>query len=290
MNQTVTYAATHAATRQVAASPIVPRADRTTRQLVIAAHLDPKFAACVIKEYLTEPRRCLPSSAGVNAAAVVYEAVAAHTRRRIRDWILVGLMVLLLLTSWIAIILWFGAAVIRLLKFVKLPSSLSSLGAPLPVLAVLLPVVILLYPVLLVGGFLTAITEGAGLLIIPAIFAVLLADRLVEWWLVTRSFPTYGTSRSWPYEAQIRTLGVKRFGAQIDAVVQHAMEGNVLVFRGERPFVGAGEPFLSKSFAIPLVPAEGEDSDGKTCRTPAATSGSPGSFRPTCTATFTMSS
>jgi hypothetical protein len=263
MNQTVTHAATHPA----AVSPIVPRADRTTRQLVIAAHLYPIFAARVIKEYLAEPRRSLPSGVGLNAAAVVYEAVAAHARRRIRDWILVVLLVLLAPTSWAALIPWFGAAVARRLISVKLPRSLSGISKSLLVAILLLPVAFLLFSTLLAGGFIAVVAaisvtvRGMGFVLFPTIFAILLTDRLIEWWLVTRSFPIHGTTRSWPHERKIRTLGVNRFSAQIDAVARHAAQGNVLVFRGERPFVGAGIPVLSKSFAIPLVPAESDDPD-----------------------------
>lgn len=267
MNQAVIHAAAYPA---AASSPNESRVDRTTRQLVIAAHLSPVFAARVIKEYLAEPRRSLPSSAGLNSAAVVYEAVAAHTRRRIRDGILVALFVLLILTSFPVIIPWLIAAAARRLVSARLPRSLgASRSLFVPIL--LLPAVILLFPALLAGGFLSiaggflagefiVMTAGVvGFLLFSTIFGVLLADRLVEWWLVTRSFPIYGTPRPWPYEAQIRALGVNRFRAQIDAVARHATEGNVLVFRGDRPFVGAGESIQSKSFAIPLVPAEGDD-------------------------------
>lgn len=66
--------------------------DDTTRYLCAAAHLDKEFANEAIREFLVEDTRPVPPSAGVDAAAVLGEAVAARTRRKLRD---IGLIVLL---------------------------------------------------------------------------------------------------------------------------------------------------------------------------------------------------
>ena len=59
--------------------------DDTTRYLCAAAHLDHEFANEAIREFLVEDTRPVPASAGVDAAAVLGEAVAARTRRKLRD-------------------------------------------------------------------------------------------------------------------------------------------------------------------------------------------------------------
>jgi len=87
-----------------------PVRDDTTRYLCAAAHLDKEFANATIREFLVEDTRPVPPSAGIDAAAVLGEAVAARTRRKLRD---IGLIVLLfgmlfvvpmeMLAVWLAI-------------------------------------------------------------------------------------------------------------------------------------------------------------------------------------------
>ncbi|MGH3839116.1 MAG: hypothetical protein ACRDSF_25975, partial [Pseudonocardiaceae bacterium] len=69
-----------------------PTLDGTTRYLCAAAHLDEEFCDEAIAEFLVEPVRAIPPSPGVDSAAVLREAVAAQTRRRIRDGLLLALL------------------------------------------------------------------------------------------------------------------------------------------------------------------------------------------------------
>lgn len=62
--------------------------DDTTRFLCGAAYRDEEFADSAIREYLLETTRSIPRSPGVNAGAVLREAVAARTRRKVRDSVL----------------------------------------------------------------------------------------------------------------------------------------------------------------------------------------------------------
>lgn len=73
--------------------------DGTTRYLCAAAHLDEEFCDEAIAECLVEPVRAIPPSPGVDSAAVLREAVAAQTRRRIRDGLLLALLVVLALVN-----------------------------------------------------------------------------------------------------------------------------------------------------------------------------------------------
>lgn len=72
--------------------PEPARGDDTTRYLCAAAHMDPASADGAIREFLVEPARPVPSSPGVDAAAVLAEAVAARTRRKLRDLAVVLLL------------------------------------------------------------------------------------------------------------------------------------------------------------------------------------------------------
>ncbi|MGH8574600.1 MAG: hypothetical protein ACREX8_18795, partial [Gammaproteobacteria bacterium] len=87
-----------------------PTLDGTTRYLCAAAHLDEECCDEAIAEFLVESVRAIPPSPGVDSAAVLREAVAAQTRRRIRDGLLLALLVVLALVDLTTVIFW--AAVI----------------------------------------------------------------------------------------------------------------------------------------------------------------------------------
>src|SRR5688572_23659195 len=84
--------------------------DDTTRFLCGAAHRDEEFADSAIREYLVEATRSIPRSPGVNSGAVLREAVAARTRRKVRDGALLVLALVVLfaasgtlLTAWLVV-------------------------------------------------------------------------------------------------------------------------------------------------------------------------------------------
>jgi hypothetical protein len=83
-----------------------PGHDGTTRYLCAAAHLDEEFCDKAITEFLVEPVRAIPPSPGVDSAAVLREAVAAQTRRRIRDALLLASLVALARVSPDTVIMW----------------------------------------------------------------------------------------------------------------------------------------------------------------------------------------
>ena len=80
--------------------------DGTTRYLCAATHLDEEFCNKAIAEFLVEPVRAIPPSPGVDSAAVLREAVAAQTRRRIRDALLLALLIVLARVGTDTVILW----------------------------------------------------------------------------------------------------------------------------------------------------------------------------------------
>lgn len=93
-----------------------PGLGERTRYLCAAAHLDEEFCEKAIAELLVEPVRAIPPSPGVDSAAVLREVVAAQARRRIRDGLLLMLLIALALVEpyiaifWIAVV----AAVVAL--------------------------------------------------------------------------------------------------------------------------------------------------------------------------------
>lgn len=100
-----------------------PLRDDTTRYLCAAAHMDDDFADRVIGEYLVEDTRPVPDSPGVNAAVVLAEAVAARTRRKLRDTGLILLMIGFLFLAPVEVLL--GWIVVACL--VSIPSALAAM-------------------------------------------------------------------------------------------------------------------------------------------------------------------
>jgi len=288
MNQAFAYGgARHAgwAAAEAPAPPTTPASDRTTRHLMVAAHIDQEFSARVAKEYLSQPLRSLPPPSGFDSAAVLREAVAAQTRRRIRDWTVVALFAPLLFTgAWLVGGWLVTALAVRLSR--RRPDRLTA-SALLTLWAFSLPIgviVVLADQAGIVEFWWTAPSIIANVLLGSAIFATLFCDRLVEWWIVTRSFPRFAGSvrRTWPGEARIRALGIPRYQDKIARVVRHDGGSNVVVFRGGRPFVGAGRIAMARSFALPLVPAEPEESEnGKPVPGRRTATATVGRFMPT---------
>lgn len=191
----------HTATRRSAGR------DDTTRYLCAAAHLYKDFANGAIREFLVEDTRPVPPSAGVDAAAVLGEAVAARTRRKLRDTGLILLLIGMLFVAPMQMLgMWLVLAVA--LSVPAMTTALRRQGLPAkPALylaggigaAALLMV---LWPEIeqAISGASSSISGSPGFsfeepetrtevivdivftgLGVAALLAVLLADRLVVW-------------------------------------------------------------------------------------------------------------
>jgi hypothetical protein len=279
------------ATSSPAAAPL---RNETTRYLCAAAHMDPDYADQAIAEFLTEPLRAIPPAIGFDAGLVLREAVAARRRRQVRDWLLLALTVLFFATSgvwWAGAWLIVGLVVClitmrknnsdlmtaaftksgragrhRIIRFCKAALRFLS-GAIVLFLIALLGAAVAL-AVDLSGGGLTAVHLTAeptapgvpqvlfGLLI----FAVLAADRFALASLLIRSFrrgtfSSHPTLAEWQGERLLRTLGHPRYQTAFERLDNADLTGNLVVYRGTAPFVGAGGPRNPISFVIPLEPA-----------------------------------
>jgi hypothetical protein len=242
--------------------------DDTTRFLCGAAHRGEEFADSAIREYLVEATRSIPRSPGVNVGAVLREAVASRTRRKVRDSALPALATLVLFAgSGTLLGLWLpvasgvavptGARLRRRERPVspRVPLVLGSLTGAIALLFVLYK----LSDEWSGSSIDSAPYEeyepgsgGGGLTIaIPSIvliFVVLPTDRDITWMLVTKSFRRahFRTSEPeegpWRNEWKIRRLGHSNYA---EALAPHPTDGSepddpdqaqVIVYHGDRPF------------------------------------------------------
>lgn len=198
--------------------------DDTTRYLCAAAHLDQGYANEAIREFLVEETRPVPPSPGVDAATVLGEAVAARTRRKLRDG---ALVLLVILFGWIdpfSLFIWVVLALLAVLAG-AVSSGKVSLRRYIPTLVVVggLALLLLLTPVGRLLGLLLGFGSSSSgsvdssdlppgyylppedlgpsvesilaIVLIGLMLAVLLADRFVVWNLLTVQFRKNPTSR-----------------------------------------------------------------------------------------------
>lgn len=270
------------------------QADATTRYLCAAAHLDPAFSDLAIAEFLIEPVRAIPPAPGVDSAAVLRDAVAARARRRIRDAILLPLLVVLAFVSPPALLLWLVVALVASVGGATVGSSrppiavARSLGGAAVgswrntvFFALLVLAGILLLPQLLSLGLFgappadlyRALSEGSSfsywvLFIAVLALVVIGIDEFTVHHLVYSSFRRGSflpdgrhTGSGW--ERAVRTLGHESFRhsfARIEAADEHGAHhpdlADVVVHRGFSPFIGAGAQIHRKIIPLPLEPAE----------------------------------
>jgi hypothetical protein len=238
-------------TTRIAKTRTTTRTSRndTTRHLCAAAHLDPAFADDAIREFLTEPLRAIPPSPGIDAVAVLREAVAARKRRQLRDWTLLLLFVSLaicgvgLALGWLVL----GVAMAAFGSSGRLRLLLGGVGL------ILLAGLALLVRIGLPGLFLGPVQ----VLPVLAALVVVVLDRFALSYLLTRSFrrgtftPTPAVD-SWPGERWVRTLAGENYDRELARVAQADDAGDVVAHLGHHPFVGAGQVTGPSSYAIPL--------------------------------------
>jgi len=272
--------------------------DDTTRFLCGAAHRDEEFADSAIREYLVESTRSIPRSPGVNAGAVLREAVAGRARRKVRDSVLLVLAVVVLfaasgslLVPWLLIAMTVALAAGARFGLGKPARRVSPHARGPLVLGAIAGAIALFFVLFKFTEELSKSssyryrydeyeqTSGDGglaftIIGIVLIFAVLLADRVVTWLLVTKSFrranfrTSAGEEELWRGEWKIRRYGHSNYA---EALALYPIDGTepdspddvqVIVYHGYRPFVGSGTMFEPWSMALPLKPAEDKKTEG----------------------------
>jgi hypothetical protein len=89
-----------------------PVSDNTTRYLCAAVHQNSDYCDAAIAEFLVEPVRALPPSPGADSGAVLRDAVAARMRRRVRDGVLLALLLVFAIANFALLALWWLAAIV----------------------------------------------------------------------------------------------------------------------------------------------------------------------------------
>lgn len=264
--------------------------DATTRYLCAAAHLDPDYANNIIAEYLIEPTRAVPPSPGVDSVAVLREAVAARRRRKIRDGMLLSLVLLVAVASLTLAALWLIAAFLLASADMGKRSRVA-IGL---VLVVVLGLVVTIFSsvlsVLMQSGFdsiggsdFAAVSENGLAFVSPGLVAavvlgllvvvVLYVDEAVVEELTRRRFRS-GSFQADPlhvpsgWESKVRTLGHAQYSQQFERIAyaersraEAAGLADVIVHRGWLPFLGAGVPVGDETIALPLEPNGDDDDD-----------------------------
>jgi hypothetical protein len=277
--------------------------DDTTRYLCAAAHRDPAFANNAIREFLVESTRPAPVSGGVDPAAVLSEAVAARTRRKLRDSsVIVLLLGFVVLAPGVLLGLWVVLAI--LLALPAIVSGLSRRGSSKAAAYAIGGVIAVVGAVAFVSlgtqgvqdtfdeysgdPTLAASTSGStsigAFVLVAAILAVLLADRLAVWrHLHERFWPNRlaNVPVPSPQERTVFRFTSPRFVDQIERYARPVLTmanpqpngrpplGDpvpLIVYRDYVPFVGAGRPEEPWSIAVPL-----EDLPDARSRTPLTT-------------------
>ncbi|RDI46357.1 hypothetical protein [Nocardia mexicana] len=272
------------------AIPVIDPADEATRQLSAAVHLDDELADVLVEEYLAEPKRATPPSPGVRAAAVLREAVGAQARRRIASAILLLLLLITAAVSLIFVVGWTVAGLAwRLSGLLTDRLSRSTYGqlvrlarpwqrwwvtAALWVLVdavlsliVAAPIVLLAYAL---GDSSTRAqfdegelgeTGSVGFPIGPILLAFIMFTVLVVYGLLrirtAGAWFTYGVydPKIPPRKFVAWACGpfaerLERIAADDSRRTQAAGSSEVVVYRGQNPFVGAG--VRVQTWAIPL--------------------------------------
>ena len=256
----------------------VPEArDDTTRYLCAAVHMDEDYADRAIREFLLEGTRPVPASPGVDAAAVLGEAVAARTRRKLRDiplfLLMAGFVALAPTIWWLAWILY--GALVSVASATTAVKRRSRVRSAVYIVGGLLVIGVVTYfaPQMLdwLGGSSSAEEEesiSAGVMVgaimlVVAMLAVVLADRFAVWrHLDERFWPNRPTVSPWLRDRPVFQFSSRRqlgqLGRHVDprptmaAARTSGMPVPLVVYRNFVPFVGAGVPEKPWSIAVPL--------------------------------------
>ncbi|MBP2371849.1 zinc ribbon domain-containing protein [Pseudonocardia parietis] len=258
------------------AEPSRRQVDFSTRYLSAAAQLDPKFAEAAIAESLVERTRAIAPSPGISSATVLREAVAARARRRLRDAILVALVVAVFVTSAQAAMVWLVLASVGVTVF-----GMTGRTRRWPVIVAGVLAVVVLVPLVLIGTGLVPV-DGVDqqfgntrqvvvlLFLAAGVAAVCLVDEaLVESLVRDRFRPsTFAPAVVLPsgWERTVRMFGTRRWEGALGRVAEADEryrrahdEADVIVYRERIPFVGSGPVVDDKIVALPLTPGTAPD-------------------------------
>jgi hypothetical protein len=254
-----------------------------TRYLCAAVHLDRHLADALVEEYLSEPKRAVPPSPGVHAGAVLREAVSARARARKFEAILLSIFVALALFAPALVVAWLCSALSwKFWGFAVDCASMVRSGRRAPnrlsprqrrwATSLLWSGTAIIWVWAALAGLNSLLGESDGgsaasffgafaftsvLVLVPAAYAVLVALSYLPWhtaetWFQFGAYhPDAGAREAAQracrrYEDRLRRIAVE------EARRAHFGAGEVVVYRGRDPFVGAGARVRSWSSAFQL--------------------------------------
>ncbi|VFA96448.1 Uncharacterised protein [Nocardia cyriacigeorgica] len=269
-----------AVSEPVAAAAMNTPADEPTRFLAAAVHLDDGLADALVEEYLAEPKRAIPPSPGVDAVTVLGEALAAQARRRVLNAGLLGLLAITAMLAFPLVMMWLASGLTWRACSAVMARLLRSLGSgrlstgfghwwATAVLWWLFAFVWILAPMVISIPFAAALVPFdpsgglavllilASLALVLAMLCVIVARHYLPWQVATNWYG-YGRYRpqtaprdsvikaSAPYTARLQRIAQDQLRRAQDNTTE------IVVYRGRKPFVGAGSRVRSWSAALEL--------------------------------------
>ncbi|HEX6343583.1 hypothetical protein [Umezawaea sp.] len=254
-----------------------PDRHEATRHLCAAAHLSRDFADAALRELLVEPTRPAAPAPGVDSAAVLTEALAARLRTDVVDVLVLVLLGLAFYLVFPLAVLWvLVALVLSLPKIIRVWRDARARRATAgPVRPVRTGLIVLTVTASLgsvadsvgTGAGADDLTEAAfqdvtGYVLLAVALVVLLANRLVIAHHVTDRFGPLNHRPSRPVDRALLRLS-PTLAARVE---EHHGTGRrlrtgvsekddlvpLLVHRGYKPFVGAGDIHDPWTIAVPL--------------------------------------
>jgi hypothetical protein len=267
-------------------------ADDTTRYLCAASYLDPGYSTRAITEFLVEPTRPVPPSPGLDAGRVLTEAVRARARRKNYDGLLVGLMLVVIGLSWDNPMLygWIALSIVLMLVRAGKSAYASQRSFNPKTVAVLGTAVVVAWVLLAYGDKLFGSDDRyyrdydyyyeessggdtarliVGIVLAVVVFVVVTIERWSLWNLLTTRFKRHtppmagGGGFTGLFTEDFRGQLARYQGDGESAATPGAP---LVVYRGYKPFVGAGFRREAWSMAIPLERLDDEESDPETRR------------------------
>ncbi|BDT85983.1 hypothetical protein [Nocardia cyriacigeorgica] len=269
--------------------------DEPTRYLAAAVHLDDELADALVEEYLAEPKRAVPPSPGVDAVTVLREATAAQWRRRTLNLVLVGLLILTLVFSPLLVLAWLVsgvtwrlcAAIVNRLAQSRVEVNwfladrrrrwwvtalawavITTLSTALPSLALESIGEPILTPP---DSALATVFMLITLALLTVMLCLLIARHYLPW-QVASTWYGYGRfqpdappreaaiTASAPYADRLRRISQDQLRRAQDS------SGEIVVYRGHRPFVGAGARVRSWSSALELYASSATTDSAESAR------------------------
>lgn len=237
--------------------------DETTRLVTAAVHRHEQFCDALIREYLVEEVGAVPPSPGLDAVAVLRDAVAARARRRWRDAVVLVLLLALLVVDPVAVAGWTVLVVAVRRRFPALSRMRRTTGlVAVPAAAVLITGLALVKAGTGIGVPMGDRTWWPVVALGVALLLVLGADRYVVHRFLKRRFQprtfTADLAKSdSAWERRLRSGGQRRYAEQLARVAAAEERSatavgqvDVIVHRGSEPFVGAGMDLAPAAFTV----------------------------------------